>query len=214
MATEAIAIASARLQIERTAEAILASDQKNLSTMVETQFTVGKAARSDVLTAQSQLVGDQTQIASLRQQLGLARRTFGRLDEPIAGRLGAAGLQHYRELHHAGPLLPSSVPSALWSISGPDIMAAEAQLHSASAAIGVRRGAATLVPAYQCLGGGHPAIDQPQQPNVRELINNLWNVGAESGSRRRSITAAQLEAQRQAAVRGLSGATRRPIARR
>src|SRR5579859_2307704 len=74
VATEALAIASARLQIA-TAEEILASDRKNLA-MVQKQFEVGKAARADVLTAQSQLVGDQTQIASLRQQLSVARHAL------------------------------------------------------------------------------------------------------------------------------------------
>jgi len=141
VATEALAIASARLQIA-TAEDILASDQKNL-TMVRTQFEVGKAARSDVLTAQAQLVGDQTQLAGLRQQLSVARHALAVLlsRTPADWTPPDFAIDDF-----AMPdTIPLSVPSELVH-KRPDIAAAEAQLHSASAAIGVATAACSKPP--------------------------------------------------------------------
>lgn len=189
VATEAIAIASARLQLT-TAEEILASDQQNL-TMVQRQFEVGKAARTDVLTAQSQLVGDQTQIASLKQTLSVARHALAVLmsqspadwtppEFDIAGFTMPASL-------------PSSVPSALVH-QRPDIMAAEAQLHSASAAIGV-----AAAQQYPQITLSAAVTQQSTNPaTLFEGINNLWSVGANLAQP--IYAGGQLAAQRQAAV--------------
>jgi NodT family efflux transporter outer membrane factor (OMF) lipoprotein len=189
VATDAIAIASARLQLA-TAEDILASDQKNL-TMVQTQYTVGKAARSDLLTAQSQLVADQTQLASLKQALSAARHALAVLmsqspadwvppDFDIADFTMPASL-------------PSSVPSSLVH-QRPDIMAAEAQLHAASAAIGVA--AAQQYPAITLSAA---VTQQSTSPGTLfEGINNLWTVGA--NLTQPIYAGGQLAAQRQAAV--------------
>ena len=132
VATDAIAIASARLQLA-TAEEILASDQQNLS-MVQKQFAVGKAARSDVLTAQSQLASDQALFPPLYQQLAAARHALAVLlgDPPAQWSQPDVELTDLR----LPAQLPVSVPSQLVR-SRPDILAAEAQLHAATAAVGV-----------------------------------------------------------------------------
>jgi NodT family efflux transporter outer membrane factor (OMF) lipoprotein len=189
VATEAIAIASARLQLA-TAEEILASDQKNLS-MVETQFTVGKAARSDVLTAQSQLVGDQTQIASLKQSLSVARHALAVLmsQSPADWAPPEFDIADFS----MPDSLPSSVPSSLVH-QRPDIMAAEAQLHSASAAIGV-----AAAQQYPSITLSAAVTQQSTSPSsLFQSVNNLWNVGANLAQP--IYAGGQLEAQRQAAV--------------
>jgi NodT family efflux transporter outer membrane factor (OMF) lipoprotein len=189
VATEALAIASARLQIA-TAEEILASDRKNL-TMVQRQFEVGKAARSDVLTAQSQLVGDQTQIASLRQQLSVARHALAVLmsQTPADWSPPDFAIDDFALPDN----LPVTVPSELVH-KRPDIAAAEAQLHAASAAIGVA--AAAQYPQITLTA----AVTQQSEivGTIFNPSNNLWNVGASLSQP--LFHGGALEAQRQAAV--------------
>jgi NodT family efflux transporter outer membrane factor (OMF) lipoprotein len=129
---EALSIASTRLQLSTTEE-LIQSDRKNLA-LTEREFEVGTAARSDVLTADSQLAADLTQLPTLRQQLSQAR-------DALAVLLGQAPAQ--AQLHDfdvkeftVPAQIPLSLPSELVR-QRPDILAAEAQLHADSAAIGV-----------------------------------------------------------------------------
>jgi NodT family efflux transporter outer membrane factor (OMF) lipoprotein len=189
VATQALAIAAARLQIA-TAEDILASDRNTLS-MVQKQFAIGKAARSDVLTAQSQMVGDQTQLAALRQQLSVARHALAVLmsRSPADWTPPDFLIEDFSMPEN----LPLSVPSELVH-HRPDIAAAEAQLHSASAAIGVA--AAQQYPQIALSA----AVTQQSVTagTLFESANNLWNVGA--GLSQPIFHGGALEAQRQAAV--------------
>ena len=130
--TQAIAIASLRAQIDAS-EQIVAGDADNLA-LVERRFEAGKAARSEVLTARTQLAADQAPLPTLRQQLAAARHALS----VIAGELPADWAPPDFDL--ADLTLPSDLPISLPSeLVGrrPDIRAAEAQLHAASAAIGV-----------------------------------------------------------------------------
>src|SRR3984885_9608503 len=67
---EVLTIASTRLQITTTEE-LIASDRKNLA-LSQRAFDVGIVPRSDVLTADSQLAADLTQLPSLHKQLDQA----------------------------------------------------------------------------------------------------------------------------------------------
>jgi NodT family efflux transporter outer membrane factor (OMF) lipoprotein len=130
--TEALTIASTRLQIATTEE-LLASDRKNLA-LTQREFEVGTAARSDVLTADSQLASDLTQLPTLRQQLDAAYDALA----VLTGHAPAEGRGH--EFDVAEFTLPGEIPLALPAQlvrQRPDVLAAEAQLHAASAAIGV-----------------------------------------------------------------------------
>jgi NodT family efflux transporter outer membrane factor (OMF) lipoprotein len=130
--TQAINIASARLQISAI-EAIIAEDEQNLR-LVETKFDAGKAARSDVLTAESQLANDRTQLPPLRQQLSIARHALSILAGKFPGEWSPP---EFELVEFTLPEeLPVSVASQLVR-QRPDILAAEAQLHASSAAIGV-----------------------------------------------------------------------------
>jgi NodT family efflux transporter outer membrane factor (OMF) lipoprotein len=130
--TQAIEIASLRAQIQAS-EQILAEDDQNLA-LVQRRFDAGKAARSEVLTAQTQRAADATLLPPLRQQLAAARHALS----VLAGDLPSDWAPPDYEL--ASLALPSELPVHLPSElvqQRPDIRAAEARLHAASAAIGV-----------------------------------------------------------------------------
>jgi NodT family efflux transporter outer membrane factor (OMF) lipoprotein len=132
VATQALAIAGVDLQIT-VAEEILATDQQTQS-MVEKQFAQGKATRADILTAQSQLLSDRSQLAQLRQQLSVARHALAIL----LGRTPAEWQP--RSFTIADFDMPERIPLSLpseWIHRRPDILAAEKQLHAATAAVGI-----------------------------------------------------------------------------
>ncbi|MFI4980091.1 MAG: efflux transporter outer membrane subunit [Nevskiales bacterium] len=132
VAQQALAIASARAQIA-AAEQLLEEDRKNLS-LVQSAFAAGSVTRVDVLSAQSQLANDQTLLPPLRQQLSVARHALSIL----AGKAPADWVPPDFELKQLQlpQTLPLSLPSEL-AHRRPDILAAEAQLHAATAAVGV-----------------------------------------------------------------------------
>jgi NodT family efflux transporter outer membrane factor (OMF) lipoprotein len=129
---EVLIIASTRLQIT-TAEELIASDRKNLA-MTQRAFEVGIVPRSDVLTADSQLAADLTQLPSLHKQLDQAYDELA----VLAGRAPSEWqVQPFDIDQFTLPRdIPLSLPARLVR-QRPDVLAAEAQLHAASAAIGV-----------------------------------------------------------------------------
>jgi NodT family efflux transporter outer membrane factor (OMF) lipoprotein len=189
VATQAIAIAGARLQIT-SAEEVLASDRKNL-TIVERLFAVGKAARSDVLAAQSQWVGDQSQLAQLRQQLSVARHALAVL---VSRTPADWAPPDFTITDFALPSqLPSTLPSALVR-QRPDIQEAETLLHAASAAIGIA--VAQLYPNISLSAAvTQQSVDASQ---VFRSVNNVWSVGA--GLTAPIFRGGALRAQKRAAV--------------
>jgi NodT family efflux transporter outer membrane factor (OMF) lipoprotein len=131
--TAAIAEASLRGQIAATIDIIkVESDQL---TVVRQQFNVGAATRTDVLTQESEVATTQATLPPLQKQLEQERHTLAALigrfpNQRLAGeRLTLASLR-------LPPHLPLSLPSQLVE-QRPDVRAAEAQLHQASAQIGV-----------------------------------------------------------------------------
>ena len=132
VATQAVTIASTRAQI-KAVEDIIAADARNLE-LVRIAFEAGSVARTDVLSAESQLAGDRTLLPPLEQQLAVARHALS----VLTGKLPAEWAPPDFDLDalQLPAELPVSVPSEL--VHGrPDILAAETQLHAASAAIGV-----------------------------------------------------------------------------
>jgi NodT family efflux transporter outer membrane factor (OMF) lipoprotein len=130
--SEALTIASTRLQIATTEE-LIESDRKNLA-LTEREFEVGTVARGDVLTADNQLASDLTQLPTLRQQLDAAKDALAVLTGHAPGEWSS------HDFDIAEFTLPVEIPLALPSQLArqrPDVLAAEAQLHAASAAIGV-----------------------------------------------------------------------------
>jgi NodT family efflux transporter outer membrane factor (OMF) lipoprotein len=129
---EVLTIASTRLQITTTEE-LIASDRKNLA-LTQRAFEVGIVPRIDVLTADSQLAADLTQLPSLHKQLDQAYDALA----VLAGR--APSEWQVRPIDIEQFTLPREIPLSLPARlvrQRPDVLAAEMQLHAANAAIGM-----------------------------------------------------------------------------
>ena len=130
--TQALAAASAHAQLG-VVQDIIADDQRNVG-LVQTALDAGQATRTQLLSAQTQLATDKTLLPELHQDESTARHALALL----IGKLPAEWSPP--ELTLSDFMLPgeiaASVPSELVR-RRPDILAAEAQLHAASAAIGV-----------------------------------------------------------------------------
>lgn len=129
---ESLQIAATRAQIE-VMEDIITSDEKTLA-LVKTALDTGVATRIDLASAQSQLDRDRALLPPLRQQLNVAESALA----VLAGRAPADWEVPRFELHKLSlpENLPLVVPADLVR-TRPDIRAAEANLHAASATIGV-----------------------------------------------------------------------------
>lgn len=187
--TDVITIASVRAQIQATEE-IIAEDERNLS-LIRQEFAAGKVARTDVLSAETQLAGDHTALPALRQQLSSGRHALAIL----TGRPPAAWSPPEFALSDLSlPLdLPLALPSALVR-QRPDILAAEGQLHADSAAIGVAT--AQLYPNITLSASlGLEALDAASLFNA---VNGFWNLAADLAVP--LFHGGTLEAQRRAAV--------------
>ena len=140
--TTALQIASTRAQIAAVQD-IIASDQKTLD-LVGAARRTGVASQMDVTTAQSQLDRDQAALPPLRQQLAIAQDALATLvgKSPAAWSAPAFDLDQMK--------LPDDIPLAAPSElvrARPDIRAAEARLHAASAQVGIAT--ADLYPKIQ-----------------------------------------------------------------
>ena len=150
--TAAIQEASLRGQIEATLDIIKAeTDQLDV---VRHQFDVGAAARTDVLTQQSEVATTQATLPPLQKQLEQQRHVLlaliGRF--PNEARRDHLTLAALRLPTH----LPVSLPSQLVE-QRPDVRAAEAQLHQASAQIGVAiAGAAAAIQSHRQITAPRP----------------------------------------------------------
>src|SRR5579863_4966603 len=129
---EVLIIASTRLQIA-TDEELIASDRKNLA-LTQREFDVGVVPRSDLLTADSQLAADLTQLPSLHKQLDQAYDALAVLSgrAPSEWQVLPFDIDQFTLPRD----IPVSLPARLVR-QRPDVLAAESQLHAASAAIGV-----------------------------------------------------------------------------
>ncbi len=166
---QAITIASVRAQIAAEGD-IIADDETNLR-LVESQVRYGVATQLDIETAQSQLASDGTRLPPLRQQISAAQHALA----VLAGE--AAGGWSPPDFDLAALTLPAELPLSLPSglvRQRPDFLATEAQLHAASAAVGVAT--AQLYPNITING----ALAQ-ETVSVNSLFHgasNIWSVGA------------------------------------
>jgi NodT family efflux transporter outer membrane factor (OMF) lipoprotein len=128
----AIEAASARAQL-KAVEDILEIDRQTLELTRKTR-QVGEAPDSDVINAESQLASDETLQPGLEQRLSIAGHALAVLTGRPPGEWSPPDFD-LAALSLPGRL-PVSLPSALVH-QRPDILAAEAQLHAASARIGI-----------------------------------------------------------------------------
>ncbi len=128
----AVQEASLRGQIEATQDII--RDQAQSLNLVRQRFALGGASQADVLTQQAQLAQTQATLPPLQKQLAQTRDQL----TALAGQLPAREVAETFALDsmHLPQDMPVSLPSQLVE-QRPDIRAAEAELHAASAEIGV-----------------------------------------------------------------------------
>ncbi len=128
----AITEAALRGQIKATQEII--ASQVHLLDILKRELVLGQAAEADVAAQQAALAAARASLPPLQKQLALQRDLLAAL----AGRYPSEHLDAQFELEdlQLPDHLPVNLPSTLVE-SRPDIRAAEEQLHSASAAIGV-----------------------------------------------------------------------------
>jgi NodT family efflux transporter outer membrane factor (OMF) lipoprotein len=185
----ALQAAAVRSQL-KALDDILAIDRQNVE-LVRKQRQTGTVPDSDVIVAESQLAADETLKPPLEQQLSVARHALAVLIGRAPGNwsppnfdLGAFALPHR---------LPVSIPSQLVH-QRPDIQAAEAQLHAASAQVGIAT--AQLYPSIT-LSAGVTASSL----NGGELFSPsglVWSVA--SGLAQPIFDGGMREAERRAAL--------------
>ncbi len=129
---QALQVASSREQI-RVVEEIVADDERMLR-LITAANAAGAVSRVDVLSAQSQTDHDRTLLPPLRQQLSVAQ-------DALAVLVGEAPADWpWQDFDLQQMTLPDEIPAVLPSElvhRRPDITAAEAQLHAASASVGI-----------------------------------------------------------------------------
>lgn len=169
VAAEALALAAARAQID-IVQAIIAEDQRNVD-LVQQAITAGSGTRVQLVSAQSQLAQDRALLPDLRQNAAVARHALAILagKAPAEWSPPAFALADFTLPDE----LPVSLPSELVH-RRPDIQAAEAQLHVASAAIGVAT--ANLYPNISLSG---TITQQALTPGgLFNSVNNAWSIAA------------------------------------
>lgn len=184
--TTVVQEASLRAQMQSLRE-ILASQEKQLE-VVERQFKVGAVSRADVLAQRTQVAQTRATIPPLEKQLAQTRHRLA----VLTGKLPSeAVLPEFEIASIYLPLeLPVSLPSSL-ARQRPDIRAAEALLHQASAQVGVAT--ANLYPQISLTGNYGSEALMPSQlfsgPGqawtlMGGLLQPLFHGGALNAQRR------------------------------
>jgi NodT family efflux transporter outer membrane factor (OMF) lipoprotein len=189
VAAEALALAAARAQLD-TLTGIIADDERNVG-LVQAAITGGSGTQVQLVSAQSQLAEDRALLPDLYQQEVVARHALAIL-------VGKAPAEWSPpEFALADFTLPGELPVSLPSElvhRRPDIRAAEAQLHAASAAIGVAT--ANLYPNLDLT-----ATVTQQALTPGQLFNSISNAYALAGNLTQPLfNGGRLSAQRRAAV--------------
>ncbi|NVN92767.1 MAG: efflux transporter outer membrane subunit [Desulfuromonadales bacterium] len=187
--TTVVKEASLRAQLEATREILTV--QEKLLGLVERQFQLGGAARSEVLTQQTQLAQVRVTLPQLEKELAQTRNQLA----VYAGKFPSeASLPEFRL---EGLSLPQELPLTLPSLLArqrPDIRAAEELLHAANAQIGVAT--ANLFPQIT-LSGDIGA----QAATLGKLFSSgtpIWSLGA--GLLQPVFRGGELTAKRRAAI--------------
>jgi NodT family efflux transporter outer membrane factor (OMF) lipoprotein len=187
--TTAVQEASLRTQLKASRE-IIALQEKQL-TLVERQFQLGGAARSDVLAQQAQVAQTRTVLPPLEKALAQTRNQLAVL---VGSLPSDASLPEFDlERLHLPQELPLSVPSKLVR-QRPDILASEGLLHAAGAQVGVAT--ANLYPQITL-----SASMGSQAGRLQDLFSpgtSIWSLGA--GLMQPVFHGGELTAKRRAAI--------------
>lgn len=165
------AIAAAAYERELAAVREQVALQRDLLAIVSTQARAGLVAESALQAQRQQLAQAQAALAPLEQRRAQTRHLLAQLGartpaEPLPP------LPRWDELQ-LGAAAPAALPSELVR-ERPDILQAEAQLHAASAALGVA--SAALWPAVTL--SASPAAASPVFGQLDAAQSRFWSLGA------------------------------------
>jgi NodT family efflux transporter outer membrane factor (OMF) lipoprotein len=163
-----VARAAYLAEVRATEQLIELQRQQLLSTEVAAR--TGTAAYSDVLSLQSLIAANQAALAPLKQKISQTEDLLATLEGVVPSKATLPDIDLSALSLPAD--LPVSLPSDL-ARQRPDILASEAQLHAASANVGVATAAmfpsVTLSATYGALG---PNLDSLSAANSR-----FWSIG-------------------------------------
>lgn len=181
-------MASLNAQIEAE-EGIVAEDERTLA-LVHKRADLGVATDTDIAKAEAQLAADRMALPPLQHQAGVTRHALS----VLVGKVPAQW--HPPKFTLTSLILPRALPVTLPSKlvhRRPDILAAEAELHAASAAIGVAT--ASLYPDITLTGGfSQIALTTGK---LFTSAGSIWSLGA--GVTGPLFHGGALEAQKRAA---------------
>lgn len=166
--TAAVQEASLNAQVQKT-QKIIAIETEQLA-VIKKQFELGAVDKSSLLQQQATLAQTQAALPTLQKQLAVQRSQLAVLVGVFPGNSVIEPFD--LATLHLPEILPVSVPSKLVA-QRPDIRAAEAQLHAASAGIGVAT--ADMLPKFSITGNyGSETTDFGKlfSPSAE-----LWSVG-------------------------------------
>jgi len=187
------AIARAGYQAQRDATAAILRRQDEQLRLVQAQFDAGTAAYLPVLALRSQQAANVATLAALEQRIDQSEHLLAQL----CGALPATFIASAPAL--AEITLPAELPDTLPAIlvrHRPDILAAEARLHAASARIGIAT--ADLFPSLTLVGtagASDPVLRQVLSAGTRvwsvqaSLAGSLFNGGSVWYARKAAIDA-------------------------
>jgi NodT family efflux transporter outer membrane factor (OMF) lipoprotein len=169
VANTVIAAAAYRAEIEATEQLI--GLQKEQVDIAKVQAEAGTVPYSNVLSLQSQLASDQAMIPQFAQKLAESEDLLAALSGHVPAEW-AAPMVHLKDI--ALPeTLPLSLPADLVR-QRPDILAAEATAHAASATIGVAT--AAMLPSVTL--SGSLAATTTSLSDLVPANGHAWSVGA------------------------------------
>lgn len=185
----AIEEGSLRARIKATRD-IIADERRQLH-VLQQQFELGGTSKAGVLAQQATLAQTEATLPGLQKQLVQQRNLLATLtgkypDQHLSARFDLGGLHLPREL-------PVSVPSRLVE-QRPDVRAAEAQLHQASAEIGVAT--ANMLPQFTITG--QLGAESGSLVNPFSAGTGIWSIAG--GILQPIFHGNQLEHEKRAAV--------------
>lgn len=150
-------------------EELLSLEKEQLA-VAKAQFQGGTASYASVLSIESVIASNQASLVSLRQRLSQVEHLLAVLEgvDPVSVALPRINLSSLS--------LPSNIPISLPSDlvkNRPDILAAEEQMHIASANIGVAT--ANMFPSIS-LNAGY-GLASNKFTNLSEPIQEFWSTG-------------------------------------
>jgi NodT family efflux transporter outer membrane factor (OMF) lipoprotein len=194
--TTAIRDAALRAELRATRD-IVAAQEDQLG-ILERQFQVGAAAKTDVLLQRGRVAQTKASLAPLEKALSQNRHQLAALAGKLPSEAGALP-EFELDAFELPQDLPVSLPSLLVR-QRPDIRAAESVLHAASAQVGVAT--ANLYPRIT-LSGSYGSTAE----TTSALFSGgsaVWNMAA--GLTQPLFHGGELRAKRRAAIAAYSGA--------